>query len=182
MVVIVVSGMPGCGSSTVARLLAKKMKLKFFSAGDYTKKVAREEEKIDKKQTERIVDFWKTDRGKSKEHHLSVEELQQNLAKKGKIVIESKLGIRFLKADFKIWLRAPLRTRAERYVERDKIPLDNAIKFLREKDNTERKNWKRIYGFDYFDQEKEADTVIGTGDKLPGEIVDIIIKFMGNKK
>ena len=183
MVVVVISGMPGCGSSTAARLLAKKMRLKFFSAGDYTKKIAKEEEKIDKKLTERIVHFWNTHRGKSKEHHMSVEETQQNIAKKGNMVIESKLGIHFIEnSDFKIWLKAPFKTRAERYVNRDKISIDDATKFLRDKENHERENWKRIYGFDYFGQEKEADLVIDTSDKSPEEIVNIIIKFIGNKQ
>jgi len=181
MVVIAISGMPGCGSSTTAKLLAEKMEVKFFSAGDYTKKLAKDEEKIDKKQTERIVDFWETKRGKSKKHHMAVEELQQNLAKKGNIIIESKIGIHFLKSDFKIWLKAPLKIRARRYVKRDKIPLKNAISFLRKKQDSERKNWKRIYGFDYFDQEKEANLIINTGNKKPKEIVDIIIKSIGDK-
>jgi len=76
MVVIVISGMPGCGSSTTGLMLAEKLGLKFFSAGDYTKKIAKEEENINKKLTERIVDFWNTDRGKSKDHHMSVEDME----------------------------------------------------------------------------------------------------------
>ncbi|MCX6818489.1 MAG: cytidylate kinase family protein [Candidatus Aenigmarchaeota archaeon] len=183
MTVIAISGMPGCGSSTTARLLAEKMNLKFFSAGDYTKELAKEEAKIDKNQTERIIDFWKTKRGQSKDHHMAVEELQQNIAKDGNIVIESKLGIHFIRnSDFKIWLKAPFKTRAERYVKRDGFHLEKAIGFLREKENSERANWKRIYGIDPFDQEKEADLVIDTSDKSPEEIVDIIIKAVRNKK
>jgi cytidylate kinase len=114
---------------------------------------------------------------------MAVEKLQQNIAKDGNTIIESKLGIRFIRnADFKIWLRAPPKIRAERYVERDKISLKDAIKILKEKEGSERKNWKRIYGFDYFDQEKEADLVIDTSDKSPEEIVDVIIKFINKKK
>ena len=182
MTVIVISGMPGCGSSTTARLLAEKLGLKFFSAGKHTKKLAEEAEKLYYKETERIVEFFKTDRGKSKDHHMSVEELQQNLANEGDIVIESKLGIRFIKnAAFKIWLKAPFETRSERSVKRDEISTEDANKFLKEKENAERENFKRIYNFDYFDQEKEADLVIDTSDKSPEEIVDIIIKFIEEK-
>ena len=38
MVVIVVSGMPVCGSSTAAKKLAKKLRLKYFSVGKEFKK------------------------------------------------------------------------------------------------------------------------------------------------
>ncbi|MFH0832463.1 MAG: cytidylate kinase family protein [Candidatus Aenigmatarchaeota archaeon] len=174
--IVVVSGMPGCGSTTTARLLAKKLKLKFFSVGAYTKKIMREDMKIDKKETERSVDFWKTKRGKSKEHHVTVERMQEDLAKRGDIVIEGKISIRFIKnADFRIWLKAPLNVRAKRYVKRDNLMLKDAMRFLKEKQRDERENWKKIYGFDYFIQEKEADLIIDTMNKKPEEIVKMII-------
>jgi len=183
MTVITISGLPGCGSSTTGALLAEKLGLKFFSVGTYTKKIVREDEKIEKKQTEYAIDFWKTKRGKSRNHHVAVEVLQQKLAEEGDIVIESKLGIRFVKnSDFKIWLKAPTEARIKRYAQRDGNHEDKAKQQLEEKEKMERENWKRIYGFDYFDQEKEADLVIDTSDKSPEKIVDIIIKFMGNKK
>jgi cytidylate kinase len=182
MVVIVISGMPGCGSTTTGALLAEKLGLKFFSAGSYTKQIARDEEKIDGKETERIIHFWNTIRGKSSKHHMSVEELQKQLVKEGDIIIESKLGIHFLEADSKVWLKAPEEVRALRYVKRDGISLADAVSFLRKKESAERDNWKRIYDFDYFSQEKEADIVIDTSDKTPEEIVEIIIKAIGNKK
>jgi predicted cytidylate kinase len=182
MAVIVISGMPGCGSTTTGALLAEKLELKFFSAGSYTKRLAKDEEKIDGKETDRIVEFWKTIRGQSKEHHMAIEELQQKLAEEGDIVIEGKLSIRFVKnADFKIWLKAPTMTRAERYAERDGHDGIKAKQQLEEKEKSERENWKRIYGFDYFEQEKEADLVIDTSDKSPEQIVDIIIKSIRDK-
>ena len=183
MVVIVISGMPGCGSSTTSALLSEKLGLKLFSAGNYTKKLAKEEEKINGKETARIVEFWKTIRGQSKEHHMAVEELQQKLADEGDVVIEGKLSIHFIKnADFKIWLKAPTETRAERYAKRDGHDGHRALEQLEAKEKSERDNWKRIYGFDYFDQETEADIVIDTSDKTPEEIVASIIKSIGEKK
>jgi len=80
-----------------------------------------------------------------------------------------------------VWLKAPFETRSERYVNRDKISLTDAIRFLLEKEKSERENWKRIYEFDYFDQEKEANLVIDTSDKKPEEVVDLIIKSMKEK-
>ena len=174
--IIAISGMPGCGSTTTAKLLAKRLKLKFFSAGSYTKKIMKDEMRLYHKETKRSVEFWKTSRGRSKKHHITVEQYQQRLAKKGNVVIEGKMSVHFIKkADCRIWLRAPLRVRAERYMKRDRISINEASKSLRKKQNSERTNWKRIYGFDYFEQEKEAELVIDTSDKKPGEIVNIII-------
>ena len=183
MTVIIISGMPGCGSTTTGALLAEKLGLKFFSAGSYTKQLAKDEEKIDGKETERIIDFWKTIRGQSKEHHMAVEEMQQKLADQGDIIIEGKVSIRFVKnADSKVWLKAPTETRAERYAKRDGHDGKKAMQDLEAKEKAERESWKRIYGFDYFDQEKEADLVIDTSNKAPEDIVNVIIKFIGDKK
>lgn len=183
MVVIAVSGQPGCGSSTTGVLLAKKLGLEFFSAGTYTKKMESASENMGKSQTAYAIDFWKTKRGKSREHHMAVEKLQQDLANKGNIVLEGKLAIRFVKnADFRVWLKAPADIRAKHYAKRDNISLEDAFSSLRNKEKLERENWKRIYGFDYFEQEKEADIVINTGGKAPEQIVKLIIDSMKAKK
>ena len=47
---------------------------------------------------------------------------------------------------------------------------------MKEKEKLERDNFQRIYGFDQFDLEKEADLIIDTTDKTPEEIVEEIIK------
>ena len=38
--IITISGLPGSGKSTVARLLADKLRLKHYSTGDYMRKMA----------------------------------------------------------------------------------------------------------------------------------------------
>ncbi len=178
--VIVISGMPGCGSTTAGKLLSEKLGIKFFSVGHYFKSLGHKG-----RETERAVNLWKSDTGREvqfskKGSHNALEEMQIALAKSGDIVIESKLGIRFLKkyADFTVWLKAPLHTRAERYAKRDNIPVSEAARLLKEKESLERKNFKKIYGFDFFSQEKEADIVIDTSHKTPERVVDEIIRDM----
>ncbi|MCD6557590.1 MAG: cytidylate kinase family protein [Candidatus Aenigmarchaeota archaeon] len=171
---IVVSGMPGCGSSTTAELLAKKLKMDFFSLGKYTKKQFQ-----DKGETQSAIKQWSTDIGSSKEFHQKSDAMQQSLAKHGNIVIESKLGIHFIGklADLKVWLEAPIHVRAQRYAKRDNLKYDEALEMLEKKEAIERRKWKEMYGFDYFDQRKDADLVIDTSDKTPEEIVDQIIRM-----
>ena len=177
MVVIAISGMPGAGSSTIGELLAKKLKLAFFSVGSYNKDEAKKYIK-NEKETKRAVEFWKQDEKFLNSFHKKTDEMQIERAKKGNVVIEGKLAIHFLKdiADYKIWLWAPMMIRAERIQMRDKIPFEEALKNLEEKEQLERENWNKMYGFDYFSQREYADLVIDTSDKTTEEIVDFIIK------
>ncbi|MBI2971001.1 MAG: cytidylate kinase family protein [Candidatus Aenigmarchaeota archaeon] len=185
-IVIVISGMPGCGSTTTGKLLADKLKMEFFSVGTYFKNLD-EDKWMDAyyRETATSIELWKSDIGKkiqfTKEGSLNkLEQLQIDKAKKGSIVIESKLGIRFLKAyaTLTVWLKAPLETRVTRYAQREGVTLEEAAQLLREKETLERENFKKIYGFDFFVQEKEADVVIDTSDKAPGEIVGAILARM----
>ncbi|MBI2579202.1 MAG: cytidylate kinase family protein [Candidatus Aenigmarchaeota archaeon] len=173
MPVIVISGQPGCGSSTTAKLLAKKLRLKHFSVGDYNKSHVRKG-----RETEKSIVMWKTRKGASKKFHIDSDALAKEYAKKGNIVIDGKLQIKLAKGfyDFSVWLKAPKKVRAERYARRDKITLKEAEKKLREKEKLERKNWLRIYGFNYFSQQEEADLVLDTADKKPEKVVEIIIR------
>lgn len=173
MVVIVISGQPGCGSSTAAKLLAKKLGLKHFSVGDYNKSHK------EGKEADNAIEMWKM-RG-LKKFHLDSDELARSWARKGNIVIDGKLQIRLARGcyDLSVWLKAGKKIRAGRYAERDKITMKDAGEKLGKKEKLEKENWMKIYGFNYFDQEKEADLVIDTGNKKPEEIVDIILKKLG---
>ena len=81
-------------------------------------------------------------------------------------------------ANFKVWLKASISVRAKRIAGRDKISVEKARDQLIEKERLEQETWRRIYGFDYKDMEKEADLVIDVSDQSPIEIVDRIIRVM----
>ncbi|HLD38978.1 MAG TPA: cytidylate kinase family protein [archaeon] len=177
MPVIVISGKPGCGSSTNAKLLAKKLKLKHFSVGDYNKRHAKKA----KKETDKSIEMWHLDKKTLNRFHHDSDKLANDVAERGNVVIDGKLGIHLIKKhDLTVWLTASKKVQAERYAKRDKIPAKEAMKKVLEKEKLERANWKKIYGFDYFHQAKEADLVINTGDKTPEQIVDLIIKKLKN--
>jgi len=170
MVVIVISGQPGCGNSTVAKLLAERLKLRYFSVGKLFKEQFDGED-----ETARAIGGWKTERGRSKKFHEHLDNMQKEEAKKDNVVIDSKLAIKMVDADLKVWLKAPFEVRAKRIVDREELDGDLASRELKEKEDLERENIKRIYGFDYFDLENEADLVIDVSDKTPEQIVDIIL-------
>ena len=178
MVVIVVSGMPVCGSSTAAKKLAKKLKLKYFSLGKEFKK------HMKGKETDRAIKMFKTEKGASRSFHEHLDDKQRELAEKGDIVIDSKLGIYMLKdiADYKIWLKANKTEIAKRVASREKISLKEARKLMEERTKIERQRFKKIYGFDTFSQEKLADLVVDTSRRTPEQTINAILKFIRTKE
>lgn len=177
-ITVAISGPPGSGTSTIAKELAKRLKLEYFSPGQIQKSYSKSS-----KESLAALDVWQTKLGKSRTFHRDIlDKTQKELAKKGNIVICGKLSIKMLEglADYRIWVYAPINIRAERVAERDKITVDEAMNALSEREEIERKAWKRLYGFDYFDQKELADLVVDNSKTLE-ESVERILKFIKSK-
>lgn len=178
MVTIAVSGKPGAGSSTVSRLLAKKLGLRYFSPGE---KFFKAEGKLN--DNKKALETWKSPEGGRKEFHEKIDNYQKELAKKGNIVICGKLSIWILKdlTDLKIWLECSFDERARRVAKRDKISLEKAQKELREREIIEEKEWKRLYGLERNSQREMADLVIDSENLRVDEIIEkIMLKINQN--
>ncbi len=198
MPVIVISGLPGAGSTTLSKLIAQKLSLDYFSPGRVFKDIAHGKveqqyyyqnlkELFDKKgiiipklkasnESEAALNLWNTELGKSKELHNILDKLQLELAQKGNIVIDGKLSLFMIKnADFKIWLKASQEARIKRSAQRDNIEFEIAREIIPQREQKELEEWTRIYDFDYREQEKIADLVINTSNLSPDEIADKII-------
>ncbi|MBU5688727.1 MAG: cytidylate kinase family protein [Candidatus Aenigmarchaeota archaeon] len=175
MVVIAVSGLPGSGSSTLSKLLAEKLNLKYFSPGEYFKDHSNKNN-----QTSKALDVFKSGKGKEKNFHESIDEMQKRLAKKGNIVICGKLSILMLKdiADYKIWLDCAIKERAKRTAQRDGISYKEALKALKEREKLEVEEWKKDYGIDYRKQKEMADLVIDTSNMSEKEVLEKVLNFI----
>jgi cytidylate kinase len=177
--VIVVSGPPASGSTSVAKEVAKRLGFRFFIPGKLQKKLG--ESKLESKAA---IEAWKTKEGSSEKFHKNLDNMQIEVAKEGNVVICGKLSIHFLKdlSDRKVWLDVPLDIRAKRAAERDGSSLDEAKERIKEREDTERREWKRIYGWDYFYQKDIADLVLDSSDMTLEETVDKVLEFIESKK
>ncbi len=150
-VVICVCGMAGCGKSTVAKKLAEKYGLTYFSGGNALKALALE---AGYKPAER--GWWETAEGmkflqqrmRDFKFDKKVDEKLLELAKQGNVVLDSWTMPWLLKEGFKVWLEASPRVRARRVAGRDGISVEKVLRILKEKDERTKVIYMGLYGFD----------------------------------
>ena len=149
-VVICICGMTGCGKSTVAERLAEKYGLRYISGGDALKDLAAEAGyEVDGR------GWWESDEGMSFfEERMADPEFDRmadhkllERARAGGVILDSWTMPWLFDGGFKIWLEASEAARASRLAGRDRMPAEDALKVLREKDERTRSIYGKLYGF-----------------------------------
>jgi len=140
---ITVSGVSGAGKTDGAKALAKAFKLRYVSAGEIQRQVAKErgislEEQVDI-------------RGPEIDH--AMDERSLKLAIQGNVVLDGRLTGWAAGdwANMKIWYECPLEVRSKRVAKRDKISFEESFKNLKERDEDDREKYLKLYGIDSFD-------------------------------
>ena len=148
--VICICGLAGSGKSTAAKKIARHYDLRYYSGGDALKAVAAE---MGYKtsgegwwETEEGIHFLE-ERSRNPMIDRRVDQKQLEWAEEGGVIFDSWTMPWLLKGGFKIWLEASEEVRARRIAERDGLPVEEALKFLREKESRTRKLYKKMYGF-----------------------------------
>ena len=175
MTIIAISGKSGSGATSVAKILAKRLGLECFSAGDVFRMLSKE----NLPDVVKTKEVWKN-RGMDKKVHKKIDEIQRELARHDNIVIDAKLSVYNLKnlADFRVWLKASKNKRTERIAERDNIPLSLAASLIEDIDYIESGMWKKLYNLSAIDLEEMADVSIDTTELPIEEIVNKIIRML----
>ncbi len=175
MVVVVISGKPVSGSSTLARKLAEMLGLRYFSAGEVYKAIATSN--VPGHLTEAVNAFLKSEKGSSRELHERIDRMQAEFAKQGNAIVEGKLAIHFAgdHADLKVWVEAEDSERARRLAEREGYGMEKAMEVLKERDSVDRKQFMKIYGFDPWQQREDADIILDSTSAGPDELAVEII-------
>ena len=172
-VVICISGMTGSGKSTVAKKLAAKYGLDYFSGGNALKTLAQDEG-----YNPDVTGWWETAEGlRFLQQRMGdpafdrrIDEKLLELVEQGNVVLDSWTMPWLLKDGFKIWLEASPQVRAKRVVNRNDISIEEALKALKEKDERTKQIYKNLYGFDLGHDLSPFNLVLATDELDPDEV------------
>jgi CMP/dCMP kinase len=171
--IISIGGKPGSGKSTVAKLLAKKLKLKHYSNGDFMREMAKERN-LSLLELSKIAE---TD----KSIDLELDKRQIELGKKeNNFIIDSRLGFHFIPNSKKVFLDADIEIRAKRILNdrRDtekNASLKEAMKNILTREKSESKRYLQYYNLDPYNP-KNYDLVVDTTNENPESVTNKVLK------
>ena len=144
MVVIAMSGLHGTGKSTLARVLARKFKLRYICAGTVFRQLAREHGMTLDGFARYVERHPAIDR--------QIDKRTADSAREGDVLIDARLAAWMAKrADVKILLTAPLEVRIRRIAKRDRRNYRQAFEETLRRERSEAMRFKRLYGIDVND-------------------------------
>jgi cytidylate kinase len=149
--IVTVGGLPGSGSTTLAKRIAVNYGLTHVYAGQIFRGMAQ-------KRGVSLAEFGRMAE-EDEAIDVMVDEEQKKLAVDG-TVVEGRVTAYLVDADIKIWLTAPLPVRVERVQSREKIVNDITEQIVK-RETSERKRYKKYYNINV-DDLSVYDLVINT--------------------
>lgn len=171
MVRIVISGPPGSGKTTQAKLLAEAFNLKHYSAGRVFREIA----------AKRGVTVEDLSRMALQDPSIDFEVDRRTLevVREDDIVIDGHLAAWIVAdyVDLRVYITAPLALRVLRIASRDNVPIERALRETLIRENTQRRRFIEYYGIDINDL-SIFDVVINSKNIGISEAFEIIKKAL----
>ncbi|RLI35236.1 cytidylate kinase [Candidatus Bathyarchaeota archaeon] len=182
-IIICICGMAGSGKSTVARRIAEHYGLKYCSGGDALKAIAMERGYNAQEQgwweSEEGIQFLK-ERMENPDFDKMVDEKLIEMAGEGGVVLDSWTMPWLLDRGFKVWLEASEEIRAKRVASRDGLPIEEAIKMIKEKEQRTKAIYERLYGFMLGEDMEPFDLIIDVNLLDADEVFQILRMAIDN--
>ena len=180
-IVICISGMAGTGKSTLAKKLAKKYALNYYSGGDALKALASEQGYDTSKSG-----WWESPEGlkflerreKEAKFDQAVDEKLLEYAERGNVLLDSWTMPWLLKTGFKIWLMASMEKRVERVAKRDQLTPKEASRALKEKEARTRAIYRKLYGFALGEDFRPFHLVLDTDNLAAEEVFQVLCRVV----
>jgi cytidylate kinase len=174
---ITVSGLASSGKTTGAKAIAKHFNLKYHSAGSIFRNMA-------EKLRMSVEDFSKI---REDEIDIEVDKETLRLAIIGNVVLDGRLtGLIAGKwAEVRVFYNTPLEIRAKRFAEREKIDYEAALKKVKERDESDIKKYKKLYGVDLEDLSlydiviDNSNWSLEDANKKPIELIEDFLRKRG---
>ena len=167
---ITISGLPGAGTSTVARLVAESLQLERLDGGTVFRAMAAGHG-LD-------VTAFSLMAESDAEIDLELDQRLANRAKAGDVVLESRLAgwiaINERLPATKVWIEARAEERARRVAEREGIGLPEALRANEARERSERTRYRTYYAIELDDLDI-YDLIVDSTSATPEELTKSIL-------
>lgn len=169
--VVTISGLPGSGTTTVAKLLAEKTGMRYVNVGELFRQLA-DKNKMNLEMFEEYCE-------EHPEIDREIDKKQEELLRKGNIIMEGRLSgwiahIKKIKA-FKIWLDCEDEERIRRIEEREGGEIFDKKRETKRRIESEKRRYRKFYGIDLEDK-SIYDMIVDTTNIPPEKIVEKIME------
>ncbi|MDO8428877.1 MAG: cytidylate kinase family protein [Candidatus Diapherotrites archaeon] len=184
--IIIVSGLPGSGKSSLVELLSQEFKLKKIFASGILEELGRKKmQEIHVENAEKGQGFWESKEGKQlmnkRTNDTSLdktldEKLLEIANTQDNVILDSRTMPWLSPKGIKIWVDASETVRAQRIAERDKLKTSEVLKQMQERLKTDQQIYKKLYGFDLGKDFSPFHIVINNETIGKKETAELVIK------